>query len=145
MVKQYQRLKSTPGLLEDYSQVFAKWEANAVIEEVPPHELHTEERPVFYLPHRPVFKSESTSTKVRLVFDSSATDDNGLALNHCFHTGPKLQPDIVHILMRFRQHQIGLTVDITKAFLQVKLADEDKDVTRFLLPDSNAIRVMRFT
>ena len=98
---------------------------------------------MFYLPHTPVIRSESTSTTVRPVFDGSARDDNGLPLNHCFYTSPKLQPDLLHILMRFCHHQIGLTVDVTKAFLHVKLATEDKDVTHFLLPNGDNIEVMR--
>jgi hypothetical protein len=34
--------------------------------------------------------------------------------------------------MRFRSHPIGLSTDIEKAFLHVKLKESDHDVTRFL-------------
>jgi len=62
-------------------------ETNKVVEEVPPEEMHSMTR-VFYMPHRPVVKETSASTKVRPVFDASAKDGNGLSLNDCFATGP---------------------------------------------------------
>ena len=55
-------------------------------------------------------------------------------------------PDLVEILIRFRRWPIAVTGDIKKAFLQIQLSKEDRDVHRFLLPkpDGN-VRVMRFT
>ncbi|XP_024884898.1 uncharacterized protein LOC112462775, partial [Temnothorax curvispinosus] len=58
--------------------------------------------PVFYLPHHGVVKSDSTTTKLRVVFDASAKDLNGVSLNDVLRSGPKLQTDIVVILLRFR-------------------------------------------
>ena len=34
MLKQYERLKTTPELLENYSEVFEKWEEDGIIEDV---------------------------------------------------------------------------------------------------------------
>ncbi|XP_011858320.1 PREDICTED: uncharacterized protein LOC105555888 [Vollenhovia emeryi] len=47
---------------------------------------------------------------------------------------------IPNILLRFRQHKIGIASDIRKAFLQISISPEDRDVLRFLwwketLPD----------
>ena len=142
--KQYGRMANQPELLQSYHKVFEEWEEYGFIEEVQENELEPTDGTVFYLPHRPVVREDHTSTKVRPVFDGSAKDENGLSLNDCLHTGPKLQPNLVDILMRFRQHKIGLTADVVKAFLQIKLADKDKDSTRFLLMDSDKVRVMRF-
>ena len=89
-------------------EVFKEWEENGIIEEVPPEERKLpKERKVFYLPHRPVIREESISTKIRPVFDGSATNRNGLSINDALYTGPKLQNDIVDILFRFRTHKVA--------------------------------------
>ncbi|GFY14987.1 uncharacterized protein TNCV_235371 [Trichonephila clavipes] len=53
------------GKLSDYEEVFNEWENEDIIEKVESHQEIDEEH---YLPHRPVFKENST-TKVRPVFD----------------------------------------------------------------------------
>ena len=54
------------------------------------------------------------------------------------------------VLLRFRVNQVALTSDIEKAFLMVGMAEEDRDVLRFLWVDaidkpSPEIVVLRFT
>ncbi|GFU77220.1 uncharacterized protein TNCV_4125971 [Trichonephila clavipes] len=58
------------GKLSDYEEVFNEWEKEDIIEKVKSHQEIDEEH---YLPHRPVFKENST-TKVRPVFDGSAKE-----------------------------------------------------------------------
>ncbi|XP_024877009.1 uncharacterized protein LOC112457902 [Temnothorax curvispinosus] len=91
---------------------------------------------VFYLPHHGVLKSDSTTTKLHVVFDASAKDLNGVSLNQVLRSGPKLKSDIVEILLRFRIGFVALTADVKQMFLQIlvelaiacllKLAAEDK-------------------
>ena len=46
------------------------------------------------------------------------------------------------LLMRFRLHQIAIVADIEKAFLQIGIQPNQRDVTRFLwLKDSGETRV----
>ena len=45
------------------------------------------------MPHRPVVKDSSISTKVHPVFDASAKGHNDVSLNDCLETGPRLMPD----------------------------------------------------
>ncbi|GFN98535.1 hypothetical protein PoB_002504100 [Plakobranchus ocellatus] len=100
---------------------------------------------MFYLPHRPVVREESTSTKIRPMLDASAKGPNGVSLNDCLEIGPKLTPYLVHILLRFRRWKYGLSADIQKAFLLKELESADCDVHRFLLMDTNKqVRHMRF-
>ena len=42
------------------------------------------------------------------------------------HSGPKLQKDLVDVLIRFRCHPVALVDDISEMFLQVGLAEEDR-------------------
>ena len=138
------RLDSNPKLKKDYALVFEEFENLNIIEEVPVEEIDTPNT-TFYLPHHPVVREHSCSTKVRPVFDASAKDVNGLSLNECLEAGPNLIPDLVKVLIRFRRHKWALTGDIKQAFLQIGLKSESKDVHRFLLLDkAGELRHMRF-
>ena len=136
---------TSPRLRERYDNVFKEYESDCIIEEVPPIERDGSlEHPVYYLPHRPVIRESSNSTKVRPVFDASAVGYNGISLNDCLECGPSLNPDLVEVLIRFRRWKVALTADITKAFLQIKLQREDRDVHRFLWQINDTVRIMRF-
>jgi hypothetical protein len=101
--------------------------------------------PVFYMPHRPVLKESSMTTKIRPVFDASARGYNTFSLNDCLEAGPSLIPELLGVLIRFRRWKVAICADITKAFLQIVVCKEDRDVHRFLWNDKGVIRVMRFT
>ena len=47
-------------------------------------------------------------------------------------TGPNYVPMLFDILLRFRTHRISLTGDIEKAFLMIRIAEDDRDALRFL-------------
>lgn len=66
------------------------------------------------------------------MFDASAIGKNGLSLNQCLETSPNLIEQIPRILLRFRQRRIGTIADIRKAFLQISISLDDRDVLRFL-------------
>ncbi|XP_075225766.1 uncharacterized protein LOC142326921 [Lycorma delicatula] len=85
---------------------------------------------VYYLPHHPVFK-ESSTTKVRVVFDASFKS-SGLSLNDTLHTGPTIQQDLCSIVLRFRTHQVCFTADIEKMYRQIRVNDADCELQRIL-------------
>ena len=80
----------------------------------------------YYLPHHGVIKESSNTTKLRVVFDGSAISTTGISLNDTLHTGPKLQEDLVEILLRFRSHQYVLTGDIEKMYRQILVRPDDR-------------------
>ena len=67
-----------------------------------------------------------------------------MSLNDCLESGPSLIPLLPEVLLRFRRWQFALTADISKAFLQISLKREDRDVHRFLLKEGDVIQRMRF-
>ncbi|XP_063543215.1 uncharacterized protein LOC134751700 [Cydia strobilella] len=79
----------------------------------------------YYVPHHGVFKA-SDSEKLRVVFDGSSKSSNGISLNECLHTGPKLQRDITHILLNFRRHAIVFVTDIRMMFRMSWIHPEDR-------------------
>ncbi|XP_043469599.1 uncharacterized protein LOC122503206 [Leptopilina heterotoma] len=59
--------------------------------------------PVYYLPHHGVLREQSTSTRLRVVFNGSSSTDSGISLNDIQHTGAKLQKDISDVLLWTRR------------------------------------------
>ena len=144
-----QRLNS-PGnekLCQQYHDVINNQLLDGVIEEVPDTDDTSYRK--HYSPHHPVIKEGST-TSVRVVYDGSAKAYKGaVSLNKCMHAGPSLIKELVSIMLNFRMYYIGIVADIRKAFLTMFLAEEDRDVTRFLWREngnpSNPLKVYRFT
>ena len=87
---------------------------------------------VYYLPHHPVIM-EDALTKMRIVFYASARTTKGsLLLNDYLHVEPSLAPLLSDVLLRLREHQVVLSCDIRKAFLQKEVDKSDRDSQRFL-------------
>ncbi|XP_058456569.1 uncharacterized protein LOC131433966 [Malaya genurostris] len=85
-----------------------------------------------YLPHHPVVKKASTTTKVRVVFDGSAKTSTGHSLNDALLVGPVVQDDLLSIILRFRTYPVALVADIEKMYRQVKLNTKDTPFQRIL-------------
>jgi hypothetical protein len=90
---------------------------------------------VYYLSHHGMVKESSDTTKLRVVFDGSASSTTGVSLNNTLHTGPKLQ-DLVSILLRFRSHQYVLTGDIEKMYRQILVRPADRKYQHILWSNS---------
>ncbi|GFV40466.1 DUF1758 domain-containing protein [Trichonephila clavipes] len=139
-----------PTLYIQYSEILKEYESQGIIERVLETEKPTD-RAVFYLPHQAVFRQESLTTKMRIVFDASSHEDGQPSLNDCIWSGGNLNPNIFHLIISFRLNTIAITADIERAFLQISLRDEDRDAVRFLFPDiksnqtdPNKFQVYRF-
>jgi len=117
---------------DDYLEVFKEWEAKGFIEVV----NEGNESEVHYLPHHPVFKENSETTKIRPVFNASAKSANSPSLNDCLTKGPNLIEIIPSVLNRFRKYQVAVSSDIEKAFLQIGVREQDRDYLRFLVCDA---------
>ena len=75
----------------------------------------------FFLPHRPVIRQNAESTKLRLVYDSSAKSKSRNSLEDCLEKGSSLQNKLWDILIRIRFRPVILCADIEKAFLQIRI------------------------
>ncbi|XP_053388631.1 uncharacterized protein LOC128551742 [Mercenaria mercenaria] len=123
------RLSKEPKMLQFYSKIISDQENRGFIEKV--SDVTETQTRVHYIPHHPVRK-ESSTTPVRIVYDCSCkqTKDHA-SLNDCLESTPPDLNDITSILLRFRLHRHAVTADIEKAFLQIGLHKDDRDVTRF--------------
>ena len=123
-------MKNKPEVMSKYNKVISEQLEKGIIEKVDPNHL---DGPLHYLPHHAIIKPDKTTTKLRIVYDASAkTRKENLSLNECLHRGPVMLHDLCGLLMRFRLHPIALVADIEKAFLQIGLQRDQRDVTRFL-------------
>ena len=71
-------------------------------------------------------------TKLRIVFNASAKVSGLPSHNDCLYAGPSLTSSLFGVLLRFRVHNNAIVGDLEKAFLQISLLPEDRDVVRFL-------------
>lgn len=71
--------------------------------------------PHFYLPHHPVFK-DSTTSKIRIVFNASKKTTSGKSLNDILHIGPTVQDELIDILLRFRFFKVAICSDAEKCY-----------------------------
>lgn len=102
-------------------------------------EVKSYKGPVFYLPHHEVLKPTSTSTPIRIVFNSSASY-LGISLNDCLAKGPDVLSNMLGILLRFRQHTVAVAGDIRKMYNTILISERDQHCHRFLWRNMEAER-----
>lgn len=116
----------------EYVNFMNEYEGLGHMSVVPPEEVTKPSNPVYFIPHHSVVKESSTTTKLRVVFDASASTTTGLSLNDCLMVGPQLQDHIADIMLRFRMHKIAFTADIAKMYRQIRVPEKDSDLQRIL-------------
>ena len=96
----------------------------------------------YYMPHHEVVTIGAAGEKWRIVFDCSASERDVTALNHHLLPGPNLNPEIVTLLLNFRLHPVAISADITQAYMQIRVREEDRGLFRFLwqAPDAPTVR-----
>ncbi|UYV72230.1 hypothetical protein LAZ67_9002259 [Cordylochernes scorpioides] len=87
------------GFYHHYNKIFKEWEENGIIERIQSDQDDTLE---YFLTHRAVVKSGSSTTPVGPVFDASCKTKGGWSLNDCLAKGPNLLELIPDIMLRFR-------------------------------------------
>ncbi|XP_055920727.1 uncharacterized protein LOC129952226 [Eupeodes corollae] len=118
------RLNKNPTLRRDYIKFMDEYEAFGHMEQINPTDIP---KPHFFIPHHCVLKPDSSTTKLRVVFDASAKTSTGLSLNDILHTGPTVQSELFSILLRFRMHKYVFTADIEKMYRQILVHEEDQN------------------
>ncbi|XP_011859306.1 PREDICTED: uncharacterized protein LOC105556806 [Vollenhovia emeryi] len=89
----------------------------------------------FYLPHHGVLKPDSTTTKLRVVFNGSSASSSGYSVNDLMYTGAKLHLNISDVLLWIRRHRHSFATDITKMYRQINIHKDDWELQRILWMD----------
>lgn len=124
------RLQRNNDLRQQYSEFMRDYLTSGHMELIPPDELHTPYQ--YYIPHHCVLKPDSQTTKLRVVFNASATTSTGASLNESMYTGPKLQPDIQLVLLRARLWKYLFVADIKQMYRQILVDPMDRNYQRIL-------------
>ena len=86
----------------------------------------------YYMPHHCVLREESVTTKLRVVFDASATTSSGVSLNDIQMIGPTIQNCLFNLLLSFRLHAFVITADIEKMYSQVLINPERRSLQQII-------------
>ena len=139
------RLERNPELLQRYDDIIKEQLRDSVVERV----TESAKGKQFYLSRKPVVRQSAESTKVRIVFYVSAREnENSPSLNEYLETGPPLQNLLWHVLVRNKFYPVAITGDLVKAFLQVKIQENERDVMRFHWykdPNTRVVEALGFT
>ncbi|XP_050540332.1 uncharacterized protein LOC126904971 [Daktulosphaira vitifoliae] len=106
------KFKTNDKLYESYKTFMSDYETLG-------HMKRATEPGIYFIPHHAVRMDDTPDGKFRVVYDTSAKDITGRSLNDCLYNGPKLQQDIVDVLIRFCVYQIAFTSDISKMYRQI--------------------------
>lgn len=92
--------------------------------------------PSCFLPHHCVLKSDSTTTKLRVVFNASAATSTGHSLNDLMECGQNLQQDLQTLILNWRQFKYVITADIEKMFRTIFVRESDQQLQKVIWRDS---------
>lgn len=132
------RLARSPDLRKAYGDFMKEYES------LDHMELYTGTEPSKYIiPHHCVLRPTSTTTPLRVVFDGSASTDNGLSLNDVLLTGQKLHSDIIKIITNFRLYDVCFTADVSKMYRAVLINPSERKYQHILWRDdpSEPVRI----
>lgn len=121
------RLQKNTQLYEEYKKFISEFLTLGHA-----HYVNPQPTEGYYMPHHAVFKAESSSTKLRVVFNASSKTSTGVSLNDVMLVGPVVQPDLISVILRFRSFQYAITADITKMYRQVNVKSKYQPLQRIL-------------
>ncbi|XP_037816477.1 uncharacterized protein LOC119606893 [Lucilia sericata] len=132
-------LMRNPEFKAQYDEVLKEYIALGHMEKIE----NSESSPSYYLPHHGVFKPDSTTTKLRIVFNASSSSSNGNSLNDLLFVGPILQADLVALILKWRLFQFVFNADISKMYRQILLKSEHRQYQKivFRSPSETQIEV----
>lgn len=97
---------------------------------MPDDQIDPAGKPLWYLPHHPVFHDQKPG-KVRVVFDCAARFGD-TSLNDQLLQGPDMTNNLTGVLLRFRQEPIALMAEVEQMFHPVRVVPDDCPALWFL-------------
>lgn len=93
-------------------------------------------QPHYIIPHHSVLRPQSSSTKLRVVFDASSPTSTNVSLNNILMVGPTIQENLIITILAFRLNKFALSADICKMYRQFLVDDNDRNFQLVLWRDN---------
>ncbi|XP_038122126.1 uncharacterized protein LOC119770754 [Culex quinquefasciatus] len=94
MERKFQR---DPNFKERYVAFMREYQKLGHMEEIPETEVQADCTKSYYLPHHGVVKEDSSTTKLRVVFDGSCATTTGVSLNDLLLNAPNVNADLFDV------------------------------------------------
>ena len=109
-------------LYDRYEAVLHDQLSEGILEEIPAREIDHDQH--VFVPHRPVVKEDSVTTKVRIVLNCSMKIGSAPSINEAAYPGVDLVNNLLELLIRVRAEEYLVISDIRAAFFndQTELA-----------------------
>ncbi|XP_024872888.1 uncharacterized protein LOC112455302 [Temnothorax curvispinosus] len=124
------RFRDKPAFEKEYREFLEEYERLGHMRLAAAPSDQTEQH--VYIPHHGVIREGSSTTHLRVVFNTSSVTSNGTSLNDHLHVGPKLQREIMAIIMRWRQYRYVYSADIAKMYRQICIDSRDVNYQRIV-------------
>ncbi|XP_066255904.1 uncharacterized protein [Euwallacea similis] len=134
------KLNKDQGMKDEYCKFIREYLSLGHMSRV----LNEDDSVVYYMPHHSVIKSESCTTKLRVVFDCSMPSSTGKSLNELQMVGSVIQSDLFDILIRFREFRFVVSADIVKMYRQILVEPKQRALQRILWTESPSAPVEAF-
>ncbi|XP_065082970.1 uncharacterized protein LOC135705275 [Ochlerotatus camptorhynchus] len=121
-----------PQLKQLYTQFMTDYLALGHMEKISPAEVPVPANKCFYLPHHAVWKEDSSTTKLRVVFDASSRSASGVSLNDRLLVGPNVNEPLFNVYCRWRTYRYAFTADAEKMYRQLWTSAVDTDYLRIV-------------
>ena len=133
-------LNKDPSWMKSYGEQIEDMIERSVARKLSQEEIETWKGPKFYISHLAVLSPKSTSTPIRIVFNSSE-NYKGTSLNNCLAKGPdSYANNILGLLLRWREERVAMVGDIRKMFHSIYLEETESHCHRFLWRNMESCR-----
>lgn len=124
------RLGRDPQLSEQYTAFIEEYLALGHMKQV--FDYQSPPSPCYHMPHHAVIREDSSTTKLRVVFDASCKTAEGPSLNDALLVGPTVQQDIRSIIMRSRIRRVMIIADAKQMYRQILVDERDTPLQRIV-------------
>ncbi|XP_054709666.1 uncharacterized protein LOC129219330 [Uloborus diversus] len=129
----WKRLERDPAMKARYTEFLNEYKTLNHMKEIK-EDKGTDVR--YYLPHHGIFRPDSKTTKLRVVFNASAKTTSGHSLNDLLSKGGVIQEDLFSILIRFRKYIYAFTTDIKQMFRMIEVDSSQTKLQKILWKES---------
>ncbi|XP_029671978.1 uncharacterized protein LOC115240763 [Formica exsecta] len=128
------RFRDKPEVAKEYGEFMSDYQRLGHMQPAPTVQSQIEQS--VYLPHHGVIRESSSTTRLRVVFNASSVTSNGTSLNDHLNAGPKLQTDLMSVILQWRTYKYVYSSNIAKMYRQIHIDARDIDYQRILWKSS---------